>query len=98
TGEIQATSGTFKGTVEASRFIGDVVAIYTFPDILGIGMDLPDQYKTYTYNDSTSTPQARSVVFDCLVRTSGTSAGYKLKLTLAGHYKEYIINQTNIMI
>ncbi|MFG1166877.1 phage tail tip fiber protein [Escherichia coli] len=99
TGEIQATSGTFKGTVEASRFIGDVVAIYTFPDILGIGMDISgEQYKTYTYNDSSSSPQARSVVFDCVVRTSGTSAGYKLKLTLAGQYREYIINQTNIMI
>ena len=99
TGEIQATSGTFKGTVEASRFIGDVVAIYTFPDILGIGMDISgEQYKIYTYNDSSSSPQARSVVFDCVVRTSGTSAGYKLKLTLAGQYREYIINQTNIMI
>ncbi len=99
TGEIQATSGTFKGTVEASRFIGDVVAIYTFPDILGIGMDISgEQYKVYTYNDSSSSPQARSVVFDCVVRTSGTSVGYKLKLTLAGQYREYIINQTNIMI
>lgn len=99
TGEIQATSGTFKGTVEASSFIGDVVAIYTFPDILGIGMDISgEQYKVYTYNDSSSSPQARSVVFDCVVRTSGTSAGYKLKLTLAGQYREYIINQTNIMI
>ncbi len=99
TGEIQATSGTFKGTVEASRFIGDVAAIYTFPDILGIGMDISgEQYKVYTYNDSSSSPQARSVVFDCVVRTSGTSAGYKLKLTLAGQYREYIINQTNIMI
>lgn len=99
TGTVYATNGRFTGTVEASSFIGDVVAIYTFPDILGIGMDISgEQYKVYTYNDSSSSPQARSVVFDCVVRTSGTSAGYKLKLTLAGQYREYIINQTNIMI
>ncbi|MFL4915734.1 DUF1983 domain-containing protein, partial [Escherichia coli] len=91
TGEIQATSGTFKGTVEASRFIGDVVAIYTFPDILSIGTDISgEQYKVYTYNDSSSSPQARSVVFDCIVRTTNTTNGYKLKLTLAGQYREYV--------
>ncbi|MFL4863446.1 DUF1983 domain-containing protein, partial [Escherichia coli] len=99
TGEIQATSGTFKGTVEASRFIGDVVAIYTFPDILSIGTDISgEQYKVYTYNDSSSSPQARSVVFDCIVRTTNTTNGYKLKLTLAGQYREYVFYQTNTMI
>lgn len=99
-GNITATNGTFRGTIEADRFIGDIVAVYTFPDIpaIGGGITPGNLYKVYTYTDTSTVPHKRSAVFDAIVRTSSTTSGYRLKMTLAGQYKEVVVSEKNAYV
>ncbi|MEH3412345.1 phage tail protein [Phytobacter diazotrophicus] len=48
TGKITATSGTFKGTVQADAFIGDVANAQVFAD----GVEDSVSQRTFTYSDS----------------------------------------------
>lgn len=69
TGEIQATSGKFKGTVEAQSFIGDIANMHT-----GTNVSLSNDgslEKVMTYKDSSSSGHARHVCVIANVKGNG---------------------------
>ncbi|SFF37756.1 Fibronectin type III protein, partial [Phytobacter palmae] len=72
TGKITATSGTFKGTVQAESFIGDVAVGQTFADIEGENVT-----RNFSYTDSGNLPGEKHVVVMALVKVqlSATEAG-----------------------
>ncbi|RWT79117.1 TipJ family phage tail tip protein [Enterobacter cloacae] len=72
TGKITATSGTFKGTVQAESFIGDVAVGQTFSDIEGDNVT-----RNFVYTDSGNLPGEKHVVIMALVKVqiSATEAG-----------------------
>ena len=61
TGEIQATSGKFKGTVEAQSFIGDVCNMGVADDLYGEGGTY-DMTRTITYKDTDNTTKTITVM------------------------------------
>jgi predicted phage tail protein len=63
TGKITATSGTFKGTVQAESFIGDVAVGQTFSDIEGDNVT-----RNFVYTDSGNLPGEKHVVIMALVK------------------------------
>ncbi|EFI8234238.1 DUF1983 domain-containing protein [Escherichia coli] len=69
TGEIKATSGKFKGTVEAQSFIGDIANMHT-----GTNVSLSNDgslEKVMTYKDSSSSGHARHVCVIANVKGNG---------------------------
>lgn len=72
TGKITATSGTFRGTVQAESFIGDVAVGQTFADIEG-----ENATRNFSYTDSGNLPGEKHVVVMALVKVqlSATEAG-----------------------
>ncbi|MEH5972173.1 DUF1983 domain-containing protein [Phytobacter diazotrophicus] len=72
TGKITATSGTFRGTVQAESFIGDVAVGQTFSDIEGDNVT-----RNFVYTDSGNLPGEKHVVIMALVKVqiSATEAG-----------------------
>jgi hypothetical protein len=70
--ENNATSGTFKGTVQAESFIGDVAVGQTFSDIEGDNVT-----RNFVYTDSGNLPGEKHVVIMALVKVqiSATEAG-----------------------
>lgn len=69
TGEIQATSGKFKGTVEAQSFIGDIANMHTGTDVSRSSDGLLE--KVITYTDSSSSGHARHVCVIANVKGNG---------------------------
>lgn len=61
TGEIQATSGKFKGTVEATSFIGDVCNMGVADDLYSEGGTY-DMTRTITYMDTANTTKTITVM------------------------------------
>lgn len=71
TGEIQATSGKFKGTVEAQSFIGDIANMHTGTNVSRFNDGSLEKVMTYT--DSSSSGHARHV---CVIaNVIGNGAG-----------------------
>ncbi len=69
TGEIQATSGKFKGTVEAQSFIGDIANMHTGTNVSRSSDGLLE--KVITYTDSSSSGHARHVCVIANVKGNG---------------------------
>ena len=69
TGEIQAISGKFKGTVEAQSFIGDIANMHTGTDVSLSSDGLLE--KVITYTDSSSSGHARHVCVIANVKGNG---------------------------
>lgn len=69
TGEIQATSGKFKGTVEAQSFIGDIANMHTGTGVSRSSDGLLE--KVITYTDSSSSGHARHVCVIANVKGNG---------------------------
>lgn len=69
TGEIQAISGKFKGTVEAQSFIGDIANMHTGTDVSRSSDGLLE--KVITYTDSSSSGHARHVCVIANVKGNG---------------------------
>ncbi|EIH9384120.1 phage tail protein [Escherichia coli] len=69
TGEIQATSGKFKGTVEAQSFIGDIANMHTGTNVSRSSDGLLE--KVITYTDSSSSGHARHICVIANVKGNG---------------------------
>lgn len=96
TGYVNATDGTFNGTVSARRFVGDIVALYTYGDYLGL--TAPIGAKTFTYRDSANLGLPKTVLFQigCQVRSlnaSGTSA--TIIININGSEKRYTFSTSS---
>lgn len=71
TGDVYANNGTFNGTVSARRFVGDIVAMYTFADKQNLAGATS---ATYSYVDSANLGLEKTVMFQMLVSVYPTSA------------------------
>ncbi|EDV3179546.1 DUF1983 domain-containing protein, partial [Salmonella enterica subsp. arizonae] len=90
-GTVHASDGNFKGTVEATRFIGDVVNGHVFNDSENVTRDNGDgsmpgtgsqRMGTYTFNDS-GNAGSRTVILDTLISLSSPEeAGSYIDVTL----------------
>ena len=82
-GEIHANSGTFKGTLQANKFVGDIVAIHTFPDSSTVYNSSQRVARfCYRYVDSTSEGTYKNVMFQA--RLSGATNTSQINAWIAG--------------
>ena len=82
-GEIHANSGTFKGTLQANKFVGDIVAIHTFPDSSTVYNSSQRVARfCYRYVDSTSEGTYKNVMFQA--RLSGATNNSQINAWIAG--------------
>jgi len=94
TGKITATSGTFKGTVQAESFIGDVANAQVFSDI-SMTASTSNVLKTMTYADSSATNLVKHVTVLAMIqlRVSANAPsdydGTVVTITIGSNTKSY---------
>ena len=94
TGKITATSGTFKGTVQAESFIGDVANAQVFSDI-SMTASTSNVLKTMTYTDSSATNLVKHVTVLAMIqlRVSANAPsdydGTVVTITIGSNTKSY---------
>lgn len=82
-GEIHANSGTFKGTLQANKFVGDIVAIHTFPDSSTVYNSSQRVARfCYRYVDSTTEGTYKNIMFQA--RLSGATNTSQINAWVAG--------------
>jgi hypothetical protein len=98
TGKITATSGTFKGTVQAESFIGDVANAQVFSDI-SMTASTSNVLKTMTYTDSSATNLVKHVTVLAMIqlRVSANAPsdydGTVVTITIGSNTKSYDLRQ-----
>ncbi|MHB9329462.1 phage tail tip fiber protein [Phytobacter ursingii] len=96
TGKITATSGTFKGTVQAESFIGDVANAQVFSDI-SMTASTSNVLKTMTYTDSSATNLVKHVTVLAMIqlRVSANAPsdydGTVVTITIGSNTKSYAL-------
>ncbi|MEP8690321.1 phage tail protein [Enterobacter hormaechei] len=80
-GTVYATNGSFKGTVEATTFVGDIanVGIGSDVNISGGGVAT----KTITFTDSSSAALSKSALLEALIYVSSVTGTTKVSITLS---------------
>ncbi|WP_276385693.1 phage tail tip fiber protein [Escherichia coli] len=82
-GTVYANDGKFKGTVQANKFVGDIVAIHTFPDSSTVYNSSQRVARfCYRYVDSTSEGTYKNVMFQA--RLSGATGNSQINAWIAG--------------
>ncbi|MGT7960479.1 phage tail tip fiber protein [Escherichia coli] len=82
-GTVYAHDGKFKGTVQANNFVGDIVAIHTFPDSSTVYNSNQRVARfCYRYVDSTSEETYKNVMFQA--RLSGATVNSQINAWIAG--------------
>jgi hypothetical protein len=96
TGKITATSGTFKGTVQAESFIGDVANAQVFSDISMTAST--SAARTMTYTDSSATNLVKHVTVLAMIQLRVSATGpdlYKLNIKSIGSNTNYYVPAGN---
>ncbi|WP_350364736.1 TipJ family phage tail tip protein [Enterobacter cloacae] len=80
-GTVYATNGSFKGTVEATTFVGDIANV-------GIGSDVNISgggvaKKTITFTDSSSAALSKSALLEALIYVSSVTGTTTVSITLS---------------
>lgn len=80
-GTVYATNGSFKGTVEATTFVGDIanVGIGSDVNISGGGVAT----KTITFTDSSSAALSKSALLEALIYVSSVTGTTMVSITLS---------------
>lgn len=87
-GAIFATSGSFKGTVEATSFVGDVANVGVADDVMVSGS--ANATRTMTYTDSSSGSLSKSVVAEAIFYiSSNTDTVMDVSITIAGNTRTF---------
>ena len=92
TGKINATSGSFKGTVQADAFVGDVANAQVFADT---PQDSSAVSRSFTYTDSTNSNLDKHVTLMAVFRVTGSSGSATATFNIAGQTKSYSVLSTN---
>ncbi|MBJ9632030.1 DUF1983 domain-containing protein [Citrobacter freundii] len=96
TGDIHAKDGEFSGTVSARKFVGDIVALYTYNDYPGL--TAPINTKTFTYKDSSSLGLQKTILFQvgCQVRSlTATVTSATIIISINGSEKRYTFSTSS---
>ncbi len=96
TGDIHAKDGEFSGTVSAQKFVGDIVALYTYNDYPGL--TAPINTKTFTYKDSSSLGLQKTILFQvgCQVRSlTSTATSATIIISINGNEKRYTFSTSS---
>lgn len=96
TGDIHAKDGEFSGTVSARKFVGDIVALYTYNDYPGLSE--PINTKTFTYKDSSSLGLQKTILFQvgCQVRSlASTATSATIIISINGNEKRYTFSTSS---
>ena len=96
TGDIHAKDGEFSGTVSARKFVGDIVALYTYNDYPGL--TAPINTKTFTYKDSSSLGLQKTILFQvgCQVRSlTSTATSATIIISINGNEKRYTFSTSS---
>ncbi|TKU71460.1 DUF1983 domain-containing protein [Citrobacter sp. wls710] len=96
TGDIHAENGEFSGTVSARKFVGDIVALYTYNDYPGL--TAPINTKTFTYKDSSSLGLQKTILFQvgCQVRSlTSTATSATIIISINGNEKRYTFSTSS---
>ncbi|EML5901671.1 TPA: DUF1983 domain-containing protein [Citrobacter freundii] len=96
TGDIHAEDGEFSGTVSARKFVGDIVALYTYNDYPGL--TAPINTKTFTYKDSSSLGLQKTILFQvgCQVRSlTSTTTSATIIISINGNEKRYTFSTSS---
>ena len=96
TGDIHAKDGEFSGTVSARKFVGDIVALYTYNDYPGL--TAPINTKTFTYKDSSSLGLQKTILFQvgCQVRSlASTATSATIIISINGNEKRYTFSTSS---
>ncbi|HHD0742199.1 TPA: host specificity protein J [Citrobacter freundii] len=96
TGDIHAEDGEFSGTVSARKFVGDIVALYTYNDYPGL--NAPINTKTFTYKDSSSLGLQKTILFQvgCQVRSlTSTETSATIIISINGNEKRYTFSTSS---
>lgn len=96
TGDIHAKDGEFSGTVSARKFVGDIVALYTYNDYPGL--TAPINTKTFTYKDSSSLGLQKTILFQvgCQVRSlTSTTTSATIIISINGNEKRYTFSTSS---
>ncbi|MEB2420325.1 phage tail tip fiber protein [Citrobacter sp. R-1.5.2] len=96
TGDIHAKDGEFSGTVSARKFVGDIVALYTYNDYPGLNE--PINTKTFTYKDSSSLGLQKTILFQvgCQVRSLvSTATSATIIISINGNEKRYTFSTSS---
>lgn len=96
TGDIHAEDGEFSGTVSARKFVGDIVALYTYNDYPGL--TAPINTKTFTYKDSSSLGLQKTILFQvgCQVRSlTSTATSATIIISINGNEKRYTFSTSS---
>ncbi|WP_410734366.1 TipJ family phage tail tip protein [Citrobacter freundii] len=96
TGDIYAKDGEFSGTVSARKFVGDIVALYTYNDYPGL--TAPINTKTFTYKDSSSLGLQKTILFQvgCQVRSlTSTATSATIIISINGNEKRYTFSTSS---
>lgn len=96
TGDIHAEDGEFSGTVSARKFVGDIVALYTYNDYPGL--TAPINTKTFTYKDSSSLGLQKTILFQvgCQVRSlTSTATSATIIISINGKEKRYTFSTSS---
>ncbi|TCC85239.1 DUF1983 domain-containing protein [Citrobacter braakii] len=96
TGDIYAEDGEFSGTVSARKFVGDIVALYTYNDYPGL--TAPINTKTFTYKDSSSLGLQKTILFQvgCQVRSlTSTATSATIIISINGNEKRYTFSTSS---
>lgn len=93
-GEIHANSGKFKGTVEATSFVGDVASTNVIPQASFPGTSTSgSRSTTKTYNDSSSSSLSKTVFvmipYHLSYYTYSASSTIKVTININGNSKTY---------
>ncbi len=93
-GEIHANSGKFKGTVEATSFVGDVASTNVIPQASFPGTSTNgSRSTTKTYNDSSSSSLSKTVFvmipYHLSYYTYSASSTIKVTININGNSKTY---------
>ncbi|CAM7184744.1 phage tail protein [Enterobacter rongchengensis] len=79
-GAVYATSGSFKGTVEATSFVGDIANVGIGSDVVVSGGG--NASRTITFTDSSSSVLGKSALLEALIFVSSLSGTTTANITL----------------
>jgi predicted phage tail protein len=79
-GAVYATSGSFKGTVEATTFVGDIANVGIGSDVSVSGGGVAT--RTITFTDSSSSALSKSVLLEALIYIASVSGTTTASITL----------------
>lgn len=79
-GTVYATNGSFKGSVEATTFVGDIANIGVGADVVVSGATKATRAITFT--DSSNSSLAKSALLECLIYVSSLTGTTVVNITL----------------